>query len=77
MVWSWLWLDSELEPNEVSGVITVCNSTLYVHAQRTVCNLQLSKSTSSLVSCLVSCMLLCVFTFHLLLFVMKLLFVAH
>ena len=23
MVWSWLWLDSELEPNEVSGVITV------------------------------------------------------
>ena len=32
----------------------VWKSALYVHAQRTVCTTQLSKSTSSLVSCLVS-----------------------
>ena len=52
----------------------VWKSALYVHAQRTVCTTQLSKSTSSLVYLLriVSCMLLCVFTFHLLLFVMML-----
>ena len=57
MVWKWLSQDSALEPNEVSDDIKCEKSALYVHAQRTVCTTQLSRSTSSLVSCLVRCLL--------------------